>query len=235
MTDKEKRFLEKWDRYRKAFNVENLNDANDKTGLDLIINFEINIEDLQNQVDIMIEDAKNDGKLDPMGARKIFDIINMLTTQIRALQTTLGIDRATRQKTEAENIEAYIKMLKNESKNYIDQRIQKIYCPDCHVMVGRFIPVHKHTAYKLEFQCSQCKKMIKEIRKERDTLFDLPEDEQKWRTKHRAKIIPIKRRKEKTYKIREESSDNKDDIIIEAELLPNEIILNSDDSIIVED
>ena len=71
---------------------------------------------------------------------------------------------------------------------YLDRISIFVYCPDCQVMVSRFIPVHEHTEFRTEWQCSQCKKFVVVNRKERDVFFDLREDS-KWRKKYPIEIV----------------------------------------------
>jgi len=202
------KYKAKLEGYAKAFRIEDLNDANDKSTLDIMLKTEIMIDDLQEQIQILIDEnaVENAGNI-----KKLADLLRDATGTITNLQRTLAIDRRSRKVEEEASVADYLRSLKREAYEFMDKRIIKSYCPDCRVMVGRIYPVHDHTAFSVSFQCSQCKKLIRARREDRDVLFDVKDSH--WRKKYRAEIIQPK--KIKHMPIDMEGTD--DDLVIEGD------------------
>jgi hypothetical protein len=144
------------------------------------------IEDLQSGIrELMTEDImQSAGDL-----KKLSDLLRDSTNTITTLQRTLAIDRKTRKDEESSSVIDYINSLRKAAQEFVDERLMKMYCPTCNVMVGRFSPVHGHTALSISFQCSQCKKMVRMRRDERDTMYDIKASDRQWREAYRAEIV----------------------------------------------
>jgi len=200
--------------YASVYRIDELNDANDRSTLDIMLKTEVMIDDLQEELQKLItEDAvKNAGDI-----KKLADLLRDATGTITTLQKTLAIDRKTRKTEETGSVVDYIRSLKRMAGEFMEQRLTKVYCPNCKVMVGRFMAVHEHTGFNIQFQCSQCGKAIRARRNERDVLFDVKDAD--WRRGERAEIIqPNKKRR------RELSADLTDDQLRE---------LDNDDAIVI--
>lgn len=207
------RFEEKLEEYRKNYRVDELNDANDRTLLHIMIKTELMIEDLQSGIrELMTEDImQSAGDL-----KKLSDLLRDSTNTITTLQKTLAIDRKTRKDEESSNVIDYINSLRRAASDFVDERLVKMYCPTCNVMVGRFSPVHGHTALSVSFQCSQCKKMVRIRRDERDTMYDIKASDRQWREAYRAEIVQPKRSKRSGAAIPEDLGiENEDALILE--------------------
>lgn len=183
----EERLKQKMEEYAKVYDIGALNDANDKTTLLMLVQTEIMVEGLQEKIQTIIAE-------DPVGQatdlKKLADLLRDATETITKLQRTLAIDRKSRKEEETGSVADYIKSIQSIAHDFIEKRIIKVYCQECKVMVGRFHPVHEHTAYSLQFECSQCGTMVKTSRKSKDYLFDVKDAE--WRRKHRAEIVQPK-------------------------------------------
>lgn len=183
------KYKEKIDSYQKVFNLDDLNDANDKSNLEIMIKTEIMIDDIQEKIAALMEDED----LNRVGdVKKLHDLLRDATNTITTLQKTLNIDRKTRKSEETTSVADYLRALRRNAKEFMDARIINFWCPDCKVLVGRIYPVHEHTAFSVSFQCSQCKKMIRGRREEKDVLFDVKD--RNWRKDRRAEIIQAKTR-----------------------------------------
>lgn len=180
----DQKLQEKLDAYGRAFRVEDLNDANDKTTLLILLRTELMIEDLQVQIQQLMMDgaAENAGDI-----KKLADLLRDATTSITNLQRVLAIDRKTRRDAETVSVADYIRTLKANAAEFLKDRLITVYCPDCKIMVGRVYPVHEHTAFVAGFTCSQCQNVLKVEREERDIFFDITDHE--WRRKYRAEIV----------------------------------------------
>ena len=188
----EQRFQDRLRLYEQDFDLSTLNQSSDKGLLDALIRQELLLENLQQSLqDITIDDTID--LLDKMSdIKKFSDLIRDATASVTTLQKTLSIDRKTRRNDNVTSIADYIKQIKREAEVFIDKRLQKIYCPNCKVMVGRFAPVHKHTAFKVAVECSQCNKMIIAHREASDIWVDVKDAD--WRRKYHAEIIqPVKK------------------------------------------
>lgn len=188
MTTFQEKYNQKIEQYNKAFRIEELNDANDKSTLDIMLKTEIMIDDLQEQIQTLIDDSAVENATN---IKKLADLLRDATGTITKLQQTLSIDRRTRKTEETASVADYIRTLKRDAYDFMEQRIIKTYCPDCKVMVGRIYPVHEHTAFTVQFQCSQCNKFIRARRDGRDVLFDVRDKD--WRRKYRAEIVQPKK------------------------------------------
>lgn len=188
MTTFQEKYDQKLTQYQKAFRIDELNDANDKSTLEIMLKTEIMIDDLQEQIQTLIDDSAVENATN---IKKLADLLRDATGTITKLQQTLSIDRRTRKTEETASVADYIRTLKRDAHDFMERRIIKVFCPDCKVMVGRIYPVHEHTAFTLSFQCDQCNKFIRARRDERDVLFDVKDRE--WRRKYRAEIIQPKK------------------------------------------
>lgn len=178
----------KFAQYGKAFRVEDLNDANDLSTLTILIKTEVMVDDLQEQIqELMADDAIENAT----SIKKLADLLRDATGTITNLQRTLSIDRKTRKTEETSSVADYIRALKRDAHDFMDQRIIKVYCPECKVMVGRIYPVHTHTSFSVTFECSQCHKLIRARRAEQDVLFDVKDSS--WRRKYSPEIIQPKK------------------------------------------
>lgn len=191
----ERRIRDRLAQYEKDYKIEDLNNSNDKTLLMILIRSELLLEDLQRQLQVVL--VPEGEQLDIMSQaneiKKLSDLVRDLTTQITTVQKTLDIDRKSRKKDAEASAAEYIRTLKKNAKEFLDQRATKIHCPDCGVMVGRVFPVHEHTAYRFEVQCSQCHRMIIAKRDERDIWFDIKDAE--WRRQYPAEVVQTEKKK----------------------------------------
>lgn len=164
------------------YDLSSLNSSNDKSNLEQLLRFTIANEDLANELNNLIGGGASANVQDIV---KISGAIDTLSTKCLALEKQLGIDRKTRRaENDVESVAEYIKELKLQSRDFLEQRLTKVYCPDCKVMVMRFAPVHEHTKFSVECECSQCGKMVRAKRDSKDVLFDIAPKDRAWRQKH---------------------------------------------------
>lgn len=198
----QEKYQAKLEKYQKVFNLEDLNDANDRSNLEIMIKTEIMIDDLQEKIAELMED--DDLMKRASEIKKLHDILNQATNTIAALQRTLNIDRKTRKSEETTSVADYLRALRRNAKDFMDQRRIMVWCPTCKVLVGRIFPVHEHTAYTCSFQCSQCNKMIRARKDEQDVFFDVKDAD--WRRAHRAEIKQAKKPKRQLDEVIEEET-----------------------------
>lgn len=179
------------DEYAKVYDIDGLDSPNDKANLNAFLRNQLIIVDLQEEINNLIEKGITESIAD---IKKLSDAINDLVNQNLALERALAIDRKNRKtQNKSDNPAEYIAALKLQSREFIDQRLTKVYCPDCKIMLLRFSAVHEHTEFELKIICPQCKKQVKVIRKERDVFFDLSIDDRDWRKKNPMEVIQSKR------------------------------------------
>ena len=187
--DTEKQFNTVLIEYKKKYNVDALDSPNDQANLQSMIRNQILIERLQSALDTISTDTVD---IDPAQIKKILDSIVSLSETNIALEKTLGIDRKTRKNEASESIQDYIEGLKQRALEWLDQRLTKVYCKKCDIMVGRISGVYDTTRFEAAFQCPQCNKNIIVKRQERDTFFDVRDAE--WRRKYPIEIEQAKRK-----------------------------------------
>lgn len=184
-SDYDKRIKERLQQYMKDYKIEDMNESNDRTLLMILIRSELLLDDLQFQLQSVA--VEGDLIASASELKKIFDLVRDMTGQVTQVQKTLNIDRKSRTASAEESPAEYIRQLKRNAKNFLDQRAIKVYCPDCKVMAGRIYPVHGHTAFTFEVQCSQCKRRVIAKRDEKDVWFDIKDAD--WRRKFPAEIV----------------------------------------------
>lgn len=175
--------------YRSKYNVDSLDSPNDVANLHAMIRNQLLIERLQDQLTTLTEDDD----VDPTGIKKTLDSIVALSETNIALERTLGIDRKTRKQEASESVADYLTTLKQRAKEWLDNedRLTKVHCKACGIMVGRISGVYETTAYEAWFQCPQCNKRIIIKRQEKDIFFDVKDAE--WRRKYPIEIEQAKR------------------------------------------
>jgi len=186
----DQRFQETLLEYRKRYNVETLDSPNDLANLNTMIRNQILVEKLQGVLD-NISTAVED--IDLTQIKKILDSIVALSETNIALEKTLGIDRKTRKNEAAESIQEYLAGLRVRSLEWIEQRLIKIHCKKCNIMVGRISAVYETTAFEASFQCPQCNKKIVVKRQEKDIFFDIKPSDAEWRRSFPIEIEQPKR------------------------------------------
>ncbi len=180
------RIQERLDLYRRDYDIEALNESNDKALLMTLIRSEIILENVQNEIQ-NITSVGDDFLEEADRLKKLFDLQRDMMQQITKAQQALSIDRRTRKSEQSNSVADYIRVIKREAFNFLDKRLIKVYCPDCKVMVGRYAPVHDHTAFIVSTECSQCSKAVRAHREARDIWFDVKDAD--WRREYKAEIV----------------------------------------------
>lgn len=190
--DFDKRFNAVLLQYAERYDIESLTNPNDKANLDTMIRNQLVIEELQRQMHkLAIEDAVGNAQ----DIKRINDSIVSLSATNMQYEKTLGIDRKSRTGAAQEDPVTYITTLKKLAKEFVDERLIKVYCKECNIMVGRVSGVYDTTAFKSEFTCPQCNKISVITRKERDIFYDLKKNDRDWRRKYPIEIVQPQRSK----------------------------------------
>lgn len=175
--------------YRQKYNVDTLDSPNDVANLHSMIRNQLLIERLQAQLAVLSQEDE----IDPTQIKKVLDSIVALSETNVTLERQLGIDRKTRKQESAESVADYITGLKQRAREWLDNddRLLKVQCKACNIMVGRISGVYETTAYDAIFQCPQCKKNIRITRKEKDIFYDVKDAD--WRRKYPIEVEQAKR------------------------------------------
>lgn len=176
--------------YRKRYNVESLDSPNDIANLHSMIRNQLLIEKLQARLEAL---ADTDDDIDPAQIKKILDSLVALSDTNMGLERTLGIDRKTRKQEASESVADYLETLAARASEWLDsdERLLKVYCKKCGIMVGRISGVYSTTEFEGIFQCPQCNKRIAAKRQERDVFFGVKDAE--WRRKYPIEVEQAKR------------------------------------------
>jgi hypothetical protein len=180
------KFQDRMAAYERDYRIDELNQSNDRAQLHMLINAELTLEAFQEKIEDIIASENLVEKASDL--KKLSDLMRDTTETVRKIQQTLAIDRKTRKSEETDNFAAWLRGIKREAKQFMDDRLLKVYCKNCKVMVGRWSAVHEHTAFEVRVQCSQCKKWAIAKRDERDIWFDLKADSE-WRRKYPVEIV----------------------------------------------
>jgi len=176
--------------YKQKYNVESLDSPNDVSNLHAMIRNGILIETLQSSLDDL---ANSPDGINPQEIKRVLDSIVALSETNMLYEKTLGIDRKTRKQESSESVADYITGLKQRAKEWLDneERLTKVYCKSCNIMVGRVSGVYATTAYECHFQCPQCNKRVVIKRVQKDVFFDIKDGD--WRKKYPIEIVQPKR------------------------------------------
>lgn len=167
--------------YKARYDLDDIDSPNDRSNLNSLIRNQILIETMHNRLDTVLEE---EDILDKIGdIKKLQDGLRDLQEKNIELERVLAIDRKSRKKDNQSSLSDYIIELKKMSSEFLRDRVTYMFCPDCMVMVGRFLAVHDHTHFRVEVKCSQCDKFVYAERNQKDVFFDLKEKSE-WRKKH---------------------------------------------------
>lgn len=180
------RFKQRLDDYNRDYKIDELNQSNDFAQLKLLINAELTLEAYQTKIEEIIGSEDLIDKANEL--KKISDLMRDTAETIRKIQQTLAIDRKTRKSEETDNFAGWLRGIKREAANFLEDRLIKLYCKDCKIMVGRWSAVHDHTAFEVKTRCSQCQKWVIAKREDKDIWFDLKNDAE-WRRKYPVEIL----------------------------------------------
>lgn len=153
-------FQEKLAKYYKDYDIDSLNDSNDKASLYALIRLEIAVERLQNDLNSALE-------VDETTRRKMISSIGEMLANSLSLQQSLAIDRKTRVGDAGETVPQFLTNLKRRAKEFMEKRLIKVYCPEDKILLGTFYRFQqtKYTGkwqprkpliYRVEFECPQC-------------------------------------------------------------------------------
>lgn len=157
--------------YLETYELDDLNRANDMASLRQLAQFEIIIENLQNEL-ASIKNIGSDTKVVKDLNTALRDAVN----SYNSLQTTLGVDRRKRVSDSEESVVSYIDKLKDQAKKMWAVRLKVLKCNDCQLPVMKYFiyvtekgergslsaetnPVEP-IKYNLEVECPRCGKMV---------------------------------------------------------------------------
>jgi hypothetical protein len=207
--DYKKEYSALYDEFSKSYDLSSMNGANDAQNIETLIDNLILTKQLRSEARRLTEE---DASGNIVQIKKLTDAAKDIVDRNMALERQLGIDRKSRKRDDETSVGEYLLYIKSAARDFLEQRLIKVYCPDCTVMVGRISPVHAHTRYLAAFQCSQCSKLVTVERKERDVFFDLVSTDREWRRKFPVEIKKPKRTKaDDTSEIEAEMTISEDD------------------------
>lgn len=186
-------FKKVWIEYEQKYDLSSMDTANDRQNLELLIRSAIIGRKLLDRAELLVNGIDDD--TDILSIKKLLDAVRDTIEKNLSIERQLGIDRKSRKKDNETTGAQYIAFLKQEAKAFLEQRMIKVYCSDCNIMVGRVLPVHSHTAYNTAFQCSQCGSYAVTARKENDVFHDLVASDREWRKKYPVEIRRAKKQK----------------------------------------
>lgn len=187
---KEEQFDSIMREYKERYDVDSLVNPNDVASLRNMIRNQLIIESLQERIETLAETDN----FDSAELKKMLDGIRDLSDTNVKLERALGIDRKTRKTDQADSFPEHLAAIKKIGREFLENRIIRVQCKACKIMVGRISGVYDTTEFTGAFQCPQCQKFTTVSRKERDIFFDVKNAD--WRRKHPMEIIPAKRNKD---------------------------------------
>ncbi len=175
-----------YQQYINEFGLDQINEANDAGTLRMLIAYQVLIELYQRK---LAELTETDLIANAQETKKISDLLRDFTATFQSLQHALGIDRRTRKSNEEQSVSDYLTDLLHHANYFYEQQLQRLYCPTCNTMVGRFAPVHEHTPYDVAFWCETCQTWVDKVYAGSDRFADIPEHDREWRKAYQASIV----------------------------------------------
>ncbi len=161
--------------YEQEYDLTGLNKANDKLALEQLIANQLLIQRWQRELRDVV---------DPIEVQKRTQAIAILIRSCQDIERQLRIDRKSRVGDSDMSVTHYIAALQEHAKQFLDERIQRLYCPRCNVLVFRYAPVHDHTSFLIETTCASCGQAVRLHRSAKGELDDLPPSDREWRYRH---------------------------------------------------
>jgi phage FluMu protein Com len=171
--------------YAARYDLEELDSPNDLANLTVLINNQLLVEQLQAHAKTM---ADADIVTNAVPIQKISDNVATIVERNLQLERALALDRKTRKAEKTASVADFIKGLKINGREFMDQRLQKIYCPSCNIMVMRIGNVYKHVPFVLKVKCPQCFHAITIKQDEQHPMFDIARSDRAWRDKYPIEI-----------------------------------------------
>ena len=156
--------------YLKEFELDDMNESNDRTTLIQMCQIEINIEKIQNAL------KEVDAVQDPKKVKELSTSIKDLTESWRKLQDMLKICRKNRSSESDDDPFKYIERLKENAQIYMNSRLIPLKRPDCNMNVAKYhVYVDKRgeegaiafedkeiepVRFLIDVECSKCGKMV---------------------------------------------------------------------------
>lgn len=158
--------------YLETYELDDLNKANDLASLRQLAQFEIIIENLQEELASIKKVGTDTKKIKDLNTA-LRDAVNSYTN----LQTTLGVDRRKRVSEAEESVISYIDKLKDQAKKVLTARLKVLKCKECNLPIMKYYiyvtekgekgsiaetkkPIEL-IKYNLEVECPRCFKMVK--------------------------------------------------------------------------
>jgi hypothetical protein len=130
---------EKIDKYLETYELDDLNQANDMAALSQMCQIELNMERIQEALDSLEYGSKKGSEVDSKRIRELHSALRDANQNWVTLQTELGINRRKRQSEEDETPLKYIERIQGQAKKFLDVRLQKVVCPKCGQLLGKFM------------------------------------------------------------------------------------------------
>lgn len=125
---------EKIDGYLREYELDDLNQANDMSALTQMCRLEINMEQIQTALEGISDPAANATKV-----RDLHSALKAAQQSWLSIQTELGINRRKRKEDDDESPVSYIQRIQDQAKKFLDMRLQKLVCPSCGQILGKFM------------------------------------------------------------------------------------------------
>jgi len=152
--DFEDRIKRKLDSFAEDYDLDDLK-ANDKLTLRALIQAYIKLEDLETiSYKIMYESGGMDD-VDVLKADKINTMMSILRKDISTMQNDLNITRKVRKGDENLSVVSELERLKLKAKEFIEAKLQYVFCESCSELVGNFWVLYPESKNKFSFTCKR--------------------------------------------------------------------------------
>lgn len=130
---KDAAFQEKMAAYLEAYELDELNDANDLASLREMCQLEVTMEQLQEGLKKVKDPVADSQKVNHLTTS-----LNRVIQSWTQLQDKLGINRSKRESEKDETPRAYIERIQKMAKLFLEKRLKILKCPNCKQELGKY-------------------------------------------------------------------------------------------------
>jgi hypothetical protein len=152
--DFEDRIQRKMDSFGEDYDLDDLK-INDKLTLRNLAQAYIKLEDLETvSYKVMYESGGLDD-VDVLRMDKINNMMSVLRKDISTMQNDLNITRKVRKGDENLSVISELERLKLKAKEFIEAKLQYVFCESCSELVGNFWVLYPEAKNKFSFTCKR--------------------------------------------------------------------------------
>lgn len=152
--DFEERIKKRMDEFSEDYDLDDMK-INDRNTLRNLVQASIKLEDFERvSYKIMYAEGGLDD-VDVLRMDKINNMMSILRKDISTMQNDLNITRKVRKGDENLSVVSELERLKLKAKEFIEAKLQYVFCENCSELVGNFWVLYPEAKNKFSFTCKR--------------------------------------------------------------------------------